>query len=183
MWVCRCDCGNTKVVRGKSLTSGVTSSCGCLQKELLSNRASKHHGFGTRLYAVWNSMRQRCNNPNHHAYSNYGGRGIKICPEWEDFASFRDWAYKNGYDDNAPRGALTLDRINVDGNYSPDNCRWISMTDQCTNRRDSVSITYNGETRTLIDWSKITGIKYCTLWKRYIQGLDPSKILSQVKKN
>ena len=91
-WNCVCDCGNSTVVRGKSLTGGVTQSCGCFAREQMSKRVSRHHGYGTRLYAIWNSMRQRCNNPNHKAYKNYGGRGITICKEWDDFGEFRRWA-------------------------------------------------------------------------------------------
>lgn len=170
MWRCVCECGTEKAVRGKTLTSGESQSCGCLQKELLSQRASKHNGFGTRLYAIWNSMRQRCNNPNHHAYHNYGGRGIQICSEWDDYSVFRDWALSSGYDENASRGEFTLDRIDVDRGYSPDNCRWAGMREQADNRRDSIIVTYNGDTHPLTVWAELLGINYQTLWKQYKQG-------------
>lgn len=170
MWKCVCDCGTEKNVRGKILTNGQSKSCGCLQKEMLSSRASKHRGFGTRLYAIWNSMRQRCNNPNHHAFDNYGGRGIKICPEWDDFSTFREWALFNGYDENAPRGEYTLDRINVDEGYNPNNCRWANMREQADNRRDTLIVHHNGETHPLTVWAEILNINYCTLWKQYKQG-------------
>lgn len=179
MWHCTCDCGNEVVVRGKCLSSGATKSCGCLAKELLSERASKHHGYGSRLYAIWNSMRQRCNNANHAAYKNYGGRGIRICPEWDDYAIFREWSYTAGYDENAPRGLCTLDRIDVDGNYTPDNCRWISMKEQSNNKRDTPYFELDGVTHTLQEWSNITGIKYETLWRRYNAGWSSERALKK----
>lgn len=178
MWICICDCGKVTVVRGKCLSKGVTQSCGCLAKELLKKRTSKHGGFGTRLYTIWNSMRQRCNNKNHHSYNNYGGRGIKICNEWEDYSVFRTWAYSSGYDDNAPRGKLTLDRIDVNGNYNPENCRWVSMKKQSNNKRSTPKYTLNGETHTLLEWSDITGVKYATLWKRYNSGWNAERALT-----
>lgn len=180
MWQCRCDCGKEVTIRSKCLTRGVSKSCGCLAKELASKRASKHNGFGTRLYAVWNSMRQRCNNPKHHAYQNYGGRGIAICHEWDDFSAFRNWALSAGYDEDAKRGKFTLDRIDVNGGYTPDNCRWADMSVQSNNRRETVYVSYDGETHTLTEWANITGIKYCTLWSRYKRGFTPEAILRPV---
>ena len=170
MWKCICECGTEKSVRGKTLLNGDSKSCGCLQRELLAQRVIKHNGFGTRLYAIWNSMRQRCNNPNHHAYDNYGGRGIKICVEWDDYSVFRDWALENGYDENASRGEFTLDRIDVDKGYSPENCRWANMKEQADNRRDSIVVTYDGETHPLTVWAELLDINYPTLWKQYKQG-------------
>lgn len=95
----------------------------------------RHGESHTRLYAIWKSMRQRCQNEHHHAYENYGGRGIKVCREWQVYESFRSWAMSTGYNESAPRGALTLDRINNDGNYEPSNCKWSDMTQQANNRR------------------------------------------------
>lgn len=172
VWNCRCDCGTEKKVRGATLINGESRSCGCLQRELLSERVKRHGGFGTRLYAIWNSMRQRCNNPKHHAYENYGGRGIHICPEWDDFGVFRAWAYSMGYDDNANYGDCTLDRIDVDKDYSPDNCRFVSMHVQSCNRRDSISVEHNGETHPLTEWAVILGKDYSGLWKKYKEGKD-----------
>lgn len=172
MWNCICDCGVKCVIRGKSLTGNVTRSCGCLQKEQIKERASKHNGFGTRLYNIWNSMRQRCNNPNHRSYHNYGGRGIKICAEWDDFNIFRAWALSAGYDETAVRGKCTLDRIDVDSGYSPNNCRFINMREQADNRRGSIILEHDGETHPLTVWAEILGIKYPTLWKRYRSGRE-----------
>lgn len=179
MWNCRCDCGNLGIVRGKSLTGGISKSCGCYQRELMGKRASKHGDAGTRLYAIWNSMRQRCNNTRSRAYANYGGRGIKICDEWNDYAVFRDWAMQSGYDPNAIRGEMTLDRIDVNGDYSPYNCKWSNMQEQARNRRESINLTYNGETHALTEWANIVHMDYTTLWKRYRQNLNPEAILKR----
>lgn len=179
MWNCKCECGNYVTVRGTSLIGGITKSCGCLQKELASKKHSKHNGYGTRLYAIWDSMRQRCNNKNCRAYHNYGGRGIKICDEWDDFANFKEWAIISGYDNTAKRGTCTLDRINVNGNYSPENCRWNTMKEQSNNRRNTIYMTVNDETHSLSEWASITGIKYDTLWKRYKKyGWSPERVVS-----
>lgn len=182
MWRCICDCGTEKTVRGKSLTGGVTRSCGCLAKELVGIRASKHNGFGTRLYAIWNSMRQRCNNSNHRSYHNYGGRGISICSEWDDFAVFREWAYNSGYNEHGKRGEFTLDRIDVDGDYTPENCKWSTMKEQSNNKRTTIYLEKDGEIHTLKDWADITGIKYETLWKRYHNGKSTDEIFKKINK-
>lgn len=128
-WKCRCDCGNEITVIGSNLQSRHTTSCGCL-KRLFPN-ATRHGESGTRLYHIWVNMRQRCNNPKNNNYKNYGGRGIEVCGEWEaDFAIFGKWAIQNGYADN-----LTLDRIDNDGNYEPNNCRWTTRLIQRHNQR------------------------------------------------
>lgn len=175
MWHCVCDCGTRKVVSGKSLLAGDTQSCGCLMRELVGERARRHGGFGSRLYAVWNSMRQRCNNPHHVSYHNYGGRGIEICKEWDDYEVFREWAVNAGYDEDAKRGVLTLDRIDVNLGYSPDNCRFVDMREQADNRRDSILVEYDGKPTPLSVVADKTGTKYCTLWKRYKR--NPNSIL------
>lgn len=141
-WECKCDCGNIAVVTGSNLASGHTKSCGCLNSKMTSERNKVimvvHGGINDRLYEVWGSMKKRCNNPNDKSYKNYGGRGIKVCKEWnENYLSFKKWAYKNGYDENAPHGECTIDRINVNGNYEPNNCRWISNAEQQKNKRKS----------------------------------------------
>ena len=129
-WACQCSCGNTKTVLSASLRNGLTKSCGCLRKELMAASHTKHNGCGEALYGVLNMMHQRCENPKNKDFRYYGGRGISVCPAWKEYAVFRDWAKKNGY---AP--GLTIDRINPDGDYCPENCHWITIEEQQKNRR------------------------------------------------
>lgn len=138
LWRCVCDCGNEVAALTRDLRSGNTRSCGCWRNEKI-GRINKTHGKShkSRLYNVWNGMRQRCNDPNHKSYKNYGGRGILCCEKWNDFTAFETWAFQAGYDENAPYGRCTLDRIDVNGNYEPDNCRWIAIKEQASNKRKS----------------------------------------------
>ena len=136
MWKCKCECGNEVVVVGSHLKNGHTQSCGCIQKESIIKWSQKHGKRHTRLYYVWLDMKTRCENPKVNSYKNYGGRGVKICEAWRNsFQAFHDWAMSNGYDPNAKRGDCTLDRIDVNGNYCPDNCRWVDMKVQNSNKR------------------------------------------------
>lgn len=136
IWECQCDCGNTAFVLSTELINGHTKSCGCLMKETVSRMMSTHGLSDSRLYTVWCGVVARCENPAHKSYKNYGGRGIKICSEWRnDFTAFHDWALANGYDENAPRGQCTIDRIDVNGDYEPNNCRWVTQAEQMKNTR------------------------------------------------
>lgn len=165
-WLCKCDCGNIKVVQGGSLKNGNTQSCGCLQKEKASFIMKKHGLYKSRLYKLWRSMKNRCQFKTNLSYKNYGGRGIKVCDEWlNDFMNFYNWAMANGYKDD-----LTIERIDVNGNYEPNNCKWINNIEQAWNRRSSYFITYNNETHCLAEWAKIYNIKYNTLWARIKRG-------------
>lgn len=122
----------------------------------------KSHGKQpARLYRIWANMKGRCTNPNADNYHFYGGRGIKVCDEWQDFVPFRDWSVSNGYADN-----LTLDRINNDGNYEPYNCRWETQLNQCNNTRRNHWLTFRGETHTISEWARIIGMKADTLERR-----------------
>lgn len=130
-WLCQCDCGKTTVVNGRNLRNGLTTSCGCFHKEQLIERSRTHGQTKSRLYRIWHNMKNRCFYTNSNCFDDYGGRGIKVCDEWKNsFEKFQDWSMSNGYSDN-----LTIDRINNDGNYEPSNCRWVSMKEQCSNRR------------------------------------------------
>lgn len=166
-YLCECDCENKthKYVDEHNLKKGKSISCGCVTAEVNRKRMTKHSGVGTRLFTIWVSMRDRCNNPNNHAYKNYGGRGISICPEWDEYVVFKEWALSHGYTDE-----LTIDRINVNGNYEPANCRWATTKEQGFNRRNNVRITYNGETHTISEWAEITGIRRQLISARYHNG-------------
>lgn len=142
-WQCRCDCGKLLSVDGRSLRAGKQKSCGCLQREYIHKQHNNliHGGCHVdRLYNVWHGMKDRCYYPGHNRYQHYGGRGITVCEEWRNnYAAFRDWAMSHGYDPDAPRGGCTIDRIDVDGNYEPDNCRWVDAKTQAKNQRRSKS--------------------------------------------
>lgn len=172
MWHCQCDCGKTTNVRGHALRNGHTRSCGCLQPE---SHVTTHGASYTRLYRTWLSMKQRCENPNSSVYSSYGGRGIKICDEWRSaFAPFQSWAFANGYRDD-----LTIDRIDVNGDYCPENCRWADLPTQFNNKRDSICLAYNGESHSIREWSEITGISAPTIRTRiYTRKWSVEKALS-----
>lgn len=139
-WNCVCDCGNTCVVAGYLLRNNGTKSCGCLHDEKARERAiarnATHRKSNSRLYPIWHSMKQRCTYPHHPAWKYYGGRGITVCDEWlHSFEAFYRWAYENGYRDDAQKWECTLDRIDNNGNYCPENCRWVDMKTQVANQR------------------------------------------------
>lgn len=135
-WICACDCGNTTVVETYMMKSGAIKSCGCLKVERNKRDFGTHGGCRERLYSVWCSMKKRCYNPKYKQYKDYGGRGIKVCDEWlHDYANFKQFALENGYNPQAGFGECTIDRINVDGDYSPDNCRFVDIKTQNNNKR------------------------------------------------
>lgn len=135
LWLCVCKCGNRILVRSRDLLNGHTKSCGCLKEDV----NTKHGGRGAyvteRLYFVWRGMKNRCECQSTTGYKDYGGRGIRLCKEWHNYANFREWAFANGYNPNAVQWECTIDRINNDGDYEPSNCRWVSMKVQSQNKR------------------------------------------------
>ena len=135
-WLCKCDCGNTSIVKGSRLRSGRIKSCGCWRFECVSEANTKHGackgGKRSRLYRIWSGMIRRCTDIKHKDFKNYGGRGIIVCGEWKDYEPFKDWALCNGYADN-----LEIDRINTDGDYTPENCRWVTDYENANNRRNT----------------------------------------------
>ena len=156
-WKCLCDCGKTHIVRSDSLTSGSVKSCGCLYKE---KEGSVKNLSRSRLYKIHDKIIQRCYNKNNNRFKDYGGRGITVYNEWKnDFLCFYNWALENGYKDN-----LTIDRIDVNGNYEPKNCRWISNYEQQRNKRTNVFIEIDGKTMCVKDWCKKINKEYRNLW-------------------
>ena len=170
MWKCKCDCGNYTITGASELKSGTTKSCGCLKFE---SRNSTHGLSDTRLYGIWQGMKERCLKEYSPAYKWYGGRGITICQEWlDDFYNFYNWAIANGYKEN-----LSIDRINVDGNYEPSNCKWIPLEEQALNTRTTKFLTYKGETKTVSEWCEITGIKKTTMLNRIRLGFTAEECI------
>lgn len=173
MFLCRCDCGKEKLVKPTFWENGTIKSCGCMRDELLKQANYKEDSVAKqRLYHVWGSMKSRCYNPNCEEYSNYGGRGIVICHAWLNYKTFREWAYANGYDENAERGECTIDRIDVNGNYEPSNCRWITMQEQQDNKRSSWII--DGKSQSAKKWCRQYGKTY-TRVKNRIENKGMSK--------
>ena len=164
-WKCICDCGGFTVAVSHDLISGHTQSCGCFQKEMTS-KASKTHGMRfTKIYHVWQSMKDRCFNPNNKRFNDWGGRGITVCDEWKnDFQAFYDHVSQLPH---FGEEGYSLDRINNDGNYEPGNVKWSTQHEQCRNRRNNILIALNGKTFTLAELSEATGVKYSTLYHRY----------------
>jgi hypothetical protein len=185
-WLCSCDCGKEKIIAKTSLTSGATVSCGCRHSEALriNQKERRKHGDSlfpkrSRIYRIWLGMRSRCNNLKNERYIDYGGRGIKVCPEWDNYLIFKEWALSHGYSDN-----LSIDRIDNDKGYSPDNCRWATAKEQMRNVRYNVFFEYNGEKLILEDWAKKTGIGRGTLFHRLKSGMSIEKALTTpVRKN
>ena len=189
-WLCVCDCGNTKVATISNLRNGTTQSCGCYMVDRVSQSHTKHggckSGVDKRLYRVWKSMRQRCYLKSNYGYPRYGGRGIRVCKEWEDFGVFRAWALSNGYDITAERGKTTLDRIDNDGDYCPENCRFANSIVQANNKginKRNVLIEYHGETKFLSEWARQFGLCYETLIGRLKRGWEVEKIFSAPTRN
>lgn len=169
-WLCKCDCGKERKVIGSDLLSGKSTSCGCSRrKEKTIEEMSRD-----RIRRIWTAMRQRCENPNSTAYKNYGGRGITVCQEWQEFIPFYNWAIVNGYNDT-----LTIERIDVNNIYCPNNCTWISKSEQGENTRKVNKLTYKGETHSLRQWGKITKLSVNTIKDRLDKGYTIEQALEK----
>jgi hypothetical protein len=174
LWECKCDCGNTTFVSIGNLRSGDIKSCGCLLKEICKTNNLRHGFWGTHLASVRNGFIQRCYNAKDKGYKNWGGRGITVCDEWRtNAASFYNWALSSGY-----KQGLSLDRINNDGPYSPENCRWATQKEQCNNRRNSKLLTLNGVSQSPALWAKELKVNVATIYSRIYQNWTDEEILT-----
>lgn len=178
-WLCVCDCGNVVSVVGSDLIASHTQSCGCMRRDMATNLKLSHGNSNTRLYRIWTGIKNRCYNPKQDNYAYYGGKGVTVCDEWiQSFDAFYDWAINNGYHES-----LTIDRIDVSGNYCPENCRWITAEEQSLNRTDNLVISFNGKSQTLKEWSKEVGIAYSCLLYRIDSGWSIDKALTTPSRN
>ena len=178
-WVCQCDCGNTVVVIGVHLRSHHTKSCGCLQKQISSDILAKVNvkcdgRSKTRLYRIWVSMIKRCQYSKQDSFERYGGRGITVCQEWQDFDTFAFWARASGYGEK-----LSIDRIDVNGNYCPENCRWATAKEQQRNTRYNRNIEYDGRMQSVSAWAEELGINVVTLFGRLYRGWPVERALTE----
>lgn len=167
MWKCICDCGNIKIVDGSKLKNGHTRSCGCFSRERIKNQNYKTGMSKSKLYYAYRNMKNRCFYEKSSEYKNYGGRGITICDEWigeKGFENFKNWSTENGYSEE-----LTIDRIDCDGNYEPNNCRWVNLITQANNKRNNRYISINGEIGTVANMARKYNVDYWNLM-RYSKG-------------
>lgn len=171
-WLCRCECKNTKVIRGGHLREGIIKSCGCLRKELTKQRQTTHGMLNTSEYKIWLGMKTRCSNKNTIGYKDYGSRGITVCERWLKFENF--------FEDMGERPQnKTLDRINNNSEYSKMNCRWATWKENNRNRRDNKMITYKGKTFCIAEWAERLNIKYYLLWNRLNKGWNIEKAFTK----
>ena len=166
LWRCKCDCGN-ETIKPHGLLQRCLS-CGCHRVANISKAITTHGGRDTKLYGVWQTMKNRCHNKNTKSYSRYGGRGIAVCDEWkDDFSSFKKWAEENGYKDG-----LTIERINNNGNYEPSNCRWATILEQSHNKRNNHYAVYHGIRYTMSELGRLTGVDRRTIARRLNRGMS-----------
>lgn len=169
-WLCVCDCGTVRVINTNNIRQGSSKSCGCLKDELTSARSKTHGLTNTRTYRCWANMITRCENKNFSRHADYADRGISVCDNWQTFAGFlADMG-------ECPSSECSIDRINNDGNYEPSNCRWATKVTQANNTRANNVVTFNGVSRTLAEWSRLTGINYSTLRNRINRSKMPPEI-------
>lgn len=175
-WLCKCDCGKLVEVNADNLKSGAVKSCGCLIIEKNKMNAI-HNKSNTRLYNIWRNMKSRCKNTNNPYYENYGGRGIKVCDEWNNFKVFYEWAMQNNYNDS-----LTIDRIDNNADYEPKNCRWVTLQEQEYNKRGNIYFYIDGKEKCLAEICKDYNVKYTTIYRRIkINNMSIEDALNAVK--
>jgi len=159
MWKCVCECGNEVLVNTSNLLNGTTKSCGCWKTDKINTYNSKHNGSNDRLYAIWRSMKRRCSNQKDSHYRSYGGRGITVCEEWANsYSAFKKWAYENGYDESAETGNCTIDRIDNNSGYSPDNCRFVDRIVQANNTSTNRFVEFQGHKMTIAEFARYMNI-------------------------
>ena len=171
-WLCECNCGNHKqiIVRGTDLRQGRVRSCGCLFDEYI-NDMRDNSCKSEKLYAIWCGIKGRCYVESNSSYKNYGGRGIQVCDEWKNsYSNFKNWAINNGYNENAMRGECTIERIDVNGNYCPNNCKFVTSKEQANNRRSNRLITINGVTKNITEWADAVGLTNDCIYARLKLG-------------
>lgn len=166
VWKCLCDCGNEVIVEAGHLRSGHSQSCGCYGRQRSAEYHTTHGMKGTKLFSVYGTMKGRCYNPSDPKYKRYGARGITICDEWlNNPKSFFEWALKNGYQEG-----LSIDRIGNDGNYCPENCRWVDSFTQANNKSNNIIVEHNGVAMTPRGWATFLGINYSAIKSRVYRG-------------
>lgn len=175
-WLCKCDCGNKIIVYGSNLRSGHTKSCIQCGYDLMKALNTKHGHSNTPIYYVWNTMLSRCYRQSSNSFQNYGGRGIKVCAEWHDAKTFISWAIQNKY---AP--GMEIDRIDVDGDYCPENCRFIPRLENANNKTNNKLIEYNGEKRTIAEWSRYFEVNYKNLSRNLKKGYSLEEAIHREK--
>lgn len=171
MWRCKCECGKETVVAENNLKNGSTKSCGCWKHEKLKEHNTVHGGANDRLYGIWKNMKRRCNSTKDSHYESYGGKGIQVCDEWNDYANFKKWAYENGYDENAEFGDCTIDRIDNNGDYTPSNCRWVNRTAQANNTSKNRYVDFQGKRLTIAEFARVMNIDKNHAWY-YVDKFD-----------
>lgn len=186
LYLCRCDCGNEKIINGSDLRSGHIISCGCYKRTRL-GKETTIHGLSKlksykRILKIRRHMLDRCYSTKSGKYKNYGARGIKVCDEWKnDFLTFYNWAINNGFNENLYQKEQSLDRIDVNGNYEPSNCRWVDSKTQARNKTNNVTITYNNETHCIKEWAEILSINSSTISYRLKLGLPLDLVFQKGK--
>ena len=193
-WLCKCDCGNLTRVRTDYLGKGVTISCGCYNKDhnyansnhklhqKYSTSDSQPHSKYTKLYNAWSHIKRRCYSPNDREYSCYGGRGIKMCDEWKDtYQSFKNWSLSHGFHQTTNPHDMTIDRIDVNDNYEPSNCRWVNMLIQNHNRTITMKTVFKGKEIPLKELADDYNLKYPTVRARFIAGKRGQELIKPIR--